>query len=84
MRAYFEWMPIRQTDMNDGLRVWRSFKLGKLVDLIMLDTRHYDRSIAQLRRRRPFLPYRDGIVEFIVVEVLKCSVSVGNVALLAL
>ncbi|KAF4445469.1 alkaline phosphatase [Fusarium austroafricanum] len=28
VRAYFEWMPIRQTDMDDGLRVWRSFQLG--------------------------------------------------------
>lgn len=37
-------MPIRQTDMDDGLRVWRSFQLGKLMDLVMLDTRLYDRS----------------------------------------
>ncbi|KAF9779924.1 hypothetical protein IL306_001094 [Fusarium sp. DS 682] len=44
VRAYFEWMPIRQTDMDDGLRVWRSFQLGKLMDLVMLDTRLYDRS----------------------------------------
>ncbi|KAF4465773.1 alkaline phosphatase [Fusarium albosuccineum] len=44
VRAYFEWMPIRQTDLDDGLRVWRSFQLGKLMDLIMLDTRLYDRS----------------------------------------
>ncbi|KAF4499637.1 alkaline phosphatase [Fusarium agapanthi] len=44
VRAYFEWMPIRQTDMDDGLRVWRSFQLGNLMDLVMLDTRLYDRS----------------------------------------
>ncbi|RKL16186.1 hypothetical protein BFJ68_g5437 [Fusarium oxysporum] len=44
VRAYFEWMPIRQTDMDDGLRVWRSFQLGKLMDLVILDTRLYDRS----------------------------------------
>ncbi|KAF5650289.1 alkaline phosphatase [Fusarium sp. NRRL 25303] len=44
VRAYFEWMPIRQADMDDGLRVWRSFQLGKLMDLVMLDTRLYDRS----------------------------------------
>ncbi|WXC51258.1 hypothetical protein QX201_010959 [Fusarium graminearum] len=48
VRAYFEWMPIRQTDLDDGLRVWRSFKMGKLLDLIILDTRNYDRSITSL------------------------------------
>ncbi|KAF3010414.1 hypothetical protein E8E15_000859 [Penicillium rubens] len=46
VRAYFEWMPIRQVEMDDNLRIWRNFKLGKLVDLIMLDTRQYDRSIT--------------------------------------
>lgn len=34
--------------MDDGLRIWRSFKMGDLLDLIMLDTRHYDRSITDL------------------------------------
>ncbi|KAJ9191059.1 hypothetical protein DTO164E3_8881 [Paecilomyces variotii] len=48
VRAYFEWMPIRQADMDDNLRIWRNFKLGNLVDLIMLDTRNYDRSITDL------------------------------------
>ncbi|KAK5096991.1 hypothetical protein LTR24_002432 [Lithohypha guttulata] len=48
VRAYFEWMPLRQADLDDNLRIWRSFKMGKLVDLIMLDTRSYDRSITSL------------------------------------
>ncbi|KAL4734939.1 PhoD-like phosphatase-domain-containing protein [Aspergillus similis] len=48
VRAYFEWMPIRQVDMDDGLRIWRSFQMGNLFDLIMIDTRHYDRSITDL------------------------------------
>lgn len=34
--------------MDDGLRIWRSFKMGKLMDLMMLDTRHYDRSITNV------------------------------------
>lgn len=37
-----------QTDLDDGLRIWRSFKMGKLLDLIILDTRNYDRSITSL------------------------------------
>ncbi|GAM91584.1 hypothetical protein ANO11243_096360 [Dothideomycetidae sp. 11243] len=48
VRAYFEWMPIRQVEMDDNLRVWRSFSIGNLLDLIMLDTRQYDRSITDL------------------------------------
>ena len=48
VRAYFEWMPIRQVEMDDNLRIWRSFSIGTLLDLIMLDTRHYDRSITDL------------------------------------
>ena len=34
--------------MDDNLRIWRSFSIGSLLDLIMLDTRHYDRSITDL------------------------------------
>ncbi|PNS18224.1 Alkaline phosphatase D [Sphaceloma murrayae] len=48
VRAYFEWMPIRQVEMDDNLRIWRSFSVGSLFDLIMLDTRNYDRSITDL------------------------------------
>ncbi len=48
VRAYFEYQPIRQVAMDDNLRIWRNFKLGKMVDLIMLDTRNYDRSITTL------------------------------------
>lgn len=48
VRAYFEWMPIRQIEMDDNLRIWRSFSIGSLLDLIMLDTRQYDRSITDL------------------------------------
>lgn len=34
--------------MDDNLRIWRTFQLGNLVDLIMLDTRQYDRSITDM------------------------------------
>ncbi|KAI4870574.1 PhoD-like phosphatase-domain-containing protein [Hypoxylon rubiginosum] len=48
VRAYFEWMPIRQVDMDDNLRIWRDFKFGNLFDLVMLDTRQYDRAITDV------------------------------------
>jgi alkaline phosphatase D len=48
VRAFFEFHPVRLVDMDDNLRIWRSFNLGTLVDLVMLDTRNYDRSITDL------------------------------------
>lgn len=48
VRAYFEWMPLRQVNLDDNLRIWRNFRMGKLFDLIVLDTRNYDRSITDL------------------------------------
>ncbi|KAI1661461.1 PhoD-like phosphatase-domain-containing protein [Daldinia decipiens] len=48
VRAYFEWMPIRQVDLDDNLRIWRNFQMGNLLDFIVLDTRNYDRSITSL------------------------------------
>lgn len=48
VRAYFEWMPIKTIDLDDNLRIWRSFQMGNLLDLIVIDTRNYDRSITDL------------------------------------
>lgn len=42
-RVYSEWMPIREPDTNDTIRMWRDFEFGNLAHLIMLDTRVYDR-----------------------------------------
>lgn len=49
-------MPIRQVDTDDKLRIWRSFKVGKLMDMIFLDTRQYDRDITSAPLPRPALP----------------------------
>jgi alkaline phosphatase D len=48
MLTRLRWMPIRQVEMDDNLRIWRSFSIGSLFDLVMLDTRQYDRSITDL------------------------------------
>ncbi|KAK7683869.1 hypothetical protein QCA50_013247 [Cerrena zonata] len=32
VRAYHEWMPIRQVNVDDKLRIWRNFQIGKLLD----------------------------------------------------
>jgi alkaline phosphatase D len=39
IQAYFEWMPIRAARRSPEGQVYRSFRFGSLVDLIMLDTR---------------------------------------------
>ncbi|PVZ69761.1 alkaline phosphatase D family protein [Pelagibaculum spongiae] len=44
IRAFYEWLPIRQTDAEDKSRIFRQFALGDLADLTMLDTRFYGRS----------------------------------------
>jgi alkaline phosphatase D len=38
-QAYFEWMPIRAERHDGSGRVYRAFRFGNLLDLIMLDTR---------------------------------------------
>ncbi|MFT5578644.1 MAG: alkaline phosphatase D [Paraglaciecola psychrophila] len=38
-QAYFEWMPIREAVSDRQNRLYRSFQVGDLFDLIMLDTR---------------------------------------------
>lgn len=44
VRAYFEWMPIRQLPMNSE-RIWRQFAFGDLIDLFMMDTRLEGRDV---------------------------------------
>ncbi len=43
VRVYNEWMPIRQPDVNDTIRIYRKINYGNLVNLYMLDTRLYGR-----------------------------------------
>lgn len=40
VRAWFEWLPVR---VIEGERIWRSFEIGDLARLIMLDTRLWGR-----------------------------------------
>jgi alkaline phosphatase D len=42
IRAYFEWMPVRQPASGDAL-LYRSIRFGDLADLVLLDTRHAGR-----------------------------------------
>ncbi len=45
MKAYFEWMPIRE--QANGA-IWRKLSFGNLVDLMMLDTRVWGRSMQMV------------------------------------
>jgi alkaline phosphatase D len=40
LRAYREWMPIRET-AGGAFHLYRSFRFGRLADLLMLDTRSF-------------------------------------------
>ena len=42
LQAYYEWMPIREKGRKD--KIWRNFKVGNLINLMMLDTRSYERN----------------------------------------
>lgn len=44
-KAYDEWMPIRLPTPGDPNRIFRQLAYGDLVDLLMLDTRVYARSL---------------------------------------
>lgn len=43
MQAYFEWMPIRGKLRGGRTRIFREFRFGTLLSLVMLDTRCYGR-----------------------------------------
>jgi alkaline phosphatase D len=43
IRAYYEWMPIREVQPGKPERIFRSFDFGTLLSLHMLDTRLYGR-----------------------------------------
>jgi alkaline phosphatase D len=41
IKAYYEWMPIRE--QKNKRKIYREFTIGKLIHLLMLDTRQYAR-----------------------------------------
>ncbi|KAJ3338556.1 hypothetical protein HDU93_009404 [Gonapodya sp. JEL0774] len=45
-KAAFEWMPIRQLEVFG--KIWRTFAIGKLFDLVMVDTRHWGRDVTDM------------------------------------
>ncbi|MEW6764687.1 MAG: alkaline phosphatase D family protein [Pseudomonadota bacterium] len=45
LQAYYEWLPIREQDATNPLRIYRSFDFGDLLSLHMLDTRHIGRDL---------------------------------------
>jgi alkaline phosphatase D len=47
LRAYLEWMPIREVAMDRPARAYRRFRFGSLVELMMLETRlQRDRALS--------------------------------------
>jgi alkaline phosphatase D len=54
LQAYYEWMPVRVTDPSNLRKNNRSFALGNLVDLIMLEERLNARSQQVMRNGLTF------------------------------
>jgi alkaline phosphatase D len=50
IRAYHEWLPIREQPGATGPHIYRSFRLGNLAHLIMLDTRLHGRTRQVIER----------------------------------
>lgn len=62
IRAYNEWMPIRERGRNDD-RIYRRFRFGDLVDLLMLDTRLHGRDLqAAFKGGVQALPINDPTI----------------------
>lgn len=61
--TYFKWMPIRKPDPMDTIRIFRKLRYGKLLDLIMLDTRLYDRDEQDLAATNDSTHHLMGPVE---------------------
>ena len=50
VRAYFEWMPIRETPISTTPRIYRTVRWGDLASLVLLDTRLIGRDEQAARR----------------------------------
>lgn len=44
-RAYDEWMPIRLPEPGNTSKIFRTISFGEMADLVLLDTRLYDRDL---------------------------------------
>ncbi len=47
-QAYAEYMPLRNPDPNDDLKIWRKLRYGTLLDLILIDSRLWGRDEQNL------------------------------------
>ena len=61
--TYLKWMPLRKPDPTDTIRIFRKLRYGKLLDLIMLDTRLYDRDKQDLSATNDSTRHMMGPVE---------------------
>ena len=57
LQAWFEWLPVRGKPNGRKTRIYRDFRWGDLVKLVMLDTRYYGREI------QPDVSQTDGTLE---------------------
>lgn len=63
MRAYHEWLPLRLEAPERMDRIFRSFEIGDLLRLTLLDTRHFGRD--------ELLERPEGVVDYISNELYR-------------
>lgn len=77
LRAYMEWMPIRErTGAGGAASAHRSFRFGDLARLVMLESRH----LARDRQARvPEASYRSGDFQPVLAELnASCRAMIGE------
>ncbi|MEQ8860738.1 MAG: alkaline phosphatase D family protein [Pseudomonadales bacterium] len=84
VRAYHEWLPIREQPGAAGAHIYRSFRLGDLAHVIMLDTRLHGRT-RQLEDRSDQAGLNDPARTILgldqqawLAEELRASVRLGS------
>ena len=84
VRAYHDWLPIRENPEGDQTRIYRSFDIGDLATLVMLDTRLVGRSEPLEYsedlppRTLPFL-FEDGKTPVAITDPEQAQTSNGQV-----
>ena len=75
LQAYFEYLPVRENTILRRKSIYRSFQFGRLVDLIMLDTRLAGREITN-QRSSSIVQHENRTVKFTQFAMIYISLEI--------